>query len=111
MTEPRDDAMQAVNDILDRLGTHLDHVRLLVADPDAATIRQVLPVVGQTINTLKDLEEFCFAWRLDLWRAGRRLTPPITNPELGQMAGVSEVAVMKVMRKDRDTREAAEAAG
>lgn len=102
----RVDAITAVEEIIDALRTRLQSLRDTAPLTDPETIREILPVVAGSLRALQDLEEWLFAWRLHAWQAGRALRPPITNPELGQLANVSEVAVMKVLRKSRDQEEA-----
>lgn len=40
-----------------------------------------------------------YAERLDLYRKARDLSPPITQRELAELAGVSEPAVIQTLRK------------
>lgn len=100
------DPVGALSDLMVRLRAQILMVQAHTADrPDNDTIREVLPVVGETLAVLQQLEQIAFDWRMSLWRQGRVNQPPITNPELGRLAGVSEVAVMKQLKKDRDSRE------
>lgn len=92
--------------MIERLRAQLQMIKDTAPLTDPETVREILPVVAGTLKALQGLEEWLFTWRLQAWQAGRALVPPITNPELGQLGGVSEVAVMKVLRKARDQEEA-----
>lgn len=101
------DPVAGLTDLMVKLRAQMLAVQATTShQPDNDTIREVLPVVGETLAVLQQLEQIAFEWRMSLWRQGRSNTPPITNPELGRLANVSEVAVMKQLKKYRDSREA-----
>jgi hypothetical protein len=93
-----------IADLTEKFRVQIQGIQELTGDnPSNEVIRALLPLVGATLDALQDLEQQVFSWRLNLWLAGRRNTPPIPNPELGRLCGVTDVNVMKQLRKYRDT--------
>lgn len=68
--------------------TTVDRARLL------AEIGSVAAAIDETNARRAEL----YRRRAALFRVGRSLDPPITNPDLGAAAGVSEVAVIQALR-------------
>lgn len=70
-------------------------------------IKAELGQVADELATVNATSTELYARRLALLLAGRALQPPITQRELAAAAGVSEEAVIQVLRKAQ--RQAAEA--
>lgn len=84
-------------------------------DLDALTDDQALALLGRVAADLEASQArvtALFELRLEIYKAARRRTPPITQVRLADAARVSEVAVIQAIRKDaRAQAAAAEAAG
>jgi len=78
---------------------HLAPITELPDDAERGDVLARLAVLAGNIGLLTDLLDGAYAVRIALWKVGRAMVPPITQRELGQASGVSDVAIAKKLRE------------